>query len=371
MNSGLPLLFLISGCFTPEAYEIDVDTLSFSNAYTTNTDIVIEPASYALRCPDGEDAPFYAVYREGITTPAPLVVVFHSGAFDYVANPPPETPTAGNHLAGEDRLSADWASDKIFETFGLLPGGAATLNEDNDGVLPAVLADAGAFTLYPGNCWGDLWHNESGYTLNNPDEFIDRNGRAMAWAMLALASADTEEALSWKSRLGMDKLPIPVDFTGVHLVGLGDGGRAVIELLRRGADPTVARGAMPPINGVLLDSTPDDLSAIYEAPQSYAAQPEGLDRIYTDGVDDLGFWSLARWYSERGVDAPLNYYYSSTDPQLPLDTVTPLFAFAESADAEGLITVHDLGSARHIQLNNKANLATTTEAVQTLLGLTP
>lgn len=371
MRTGLPLLALLTGCFTPEAYDLEVETLSFSNAYTTNDDIVMEPASYDLPCPDGESSSFYAVYRKGITTPAPLVIVFHSGALDYVDVPSPETPTAGNHHAGEDRLSADWANDKIFETFGLLPGGATTLNEINDGVLPAVLADAGAFTLYPGNCWGDLWHNESGYTLNDPDEFIDRNGRVMAWAMLAIASSDTEEALLWKERLGMDALPVPVDFTGVYLVGLGEGGRAVVELLRRGSDATVQGGSLPPIKGVLLDSTIDDLTPLYATPTAFPGKAEALSRIYTDGVDDLGHWSLGRWYSEMGITAPLQYFYSSNDPQVPPDSLTSLFAFADSGAASGKVRVTDVGSARHIQLNAEENIALTNQAVGELLTPTP
>ena len=97
--------------------------------------------------------------------------------------------------------------------------------------LPAALADAGAFTMYPANCWGDLWHNEYGYSVNDPAEGFTRNGRYLAWVMSAIASPDAATAVYWQGELGRDNLPIQLDFSSVALVGLGGGGG--VQLARR------------------------------------------------------------------------------------------------------------------------------------------
>ena len=211
------VLFGAMGCFSPQPEAFDVETLSFENAFTENDDIVIQPYEYTgLVCPDGSAATFYTVYREGLTEAAPLVILFHSGAFDYVIDPNTDDPLRGDHYRDESRLDGQWANQKIFETLGLVPGDGT---EENLGALPAALADAGAFTLYPSNCWGDLWHNEYGYSVNDPSEGFTRNGRYLAWVMSAIASPDPATAVYWQAELGLNDLPIPLDFSSVSLVG--------------------------------------------------------------------------------------------------------------------------------------------------------
>ncbi len=367
---GSLALALLSGCFSPAGETLEFETLPFENAHTQSEDIVMRPFTFDdLLCPDGEPSVFYAVYREDLTEPAPIVILFHGGAFDYVKTPDPVDPLGGPHYQEESRLTASWAGDKVFETLGLLPGEAIDPAEVNDGTLPAALADAGAFTLYPANCWGDLWHNEDYYSANDwdADGAIHRQGRFLAWWMTRIASTDTEEATAWRTRYGLESLAVPLDASAVHLVGLGEGGRAAAELLRRVRDAGDTN--MPPINGIVLDSTMDKLFHLFADETQFGAINTGLRRIFpeeTDGVDgdDIGQYSLDRWIRERTLTSSLQVTWSSADPQVPDQTLSDLLAWQTTYPS--LMTVTDVGTAQHVFLNN--DLTAARRAVAGLLG---
>lgn len=363
------LLFALScsgACFSPPAPGFVVDTLAFHNDYTESDDIVIQPYEYAdLLCPDGSLASFYTVYREGLTEAAPIVIFFHSGAFDYVLEETPDDPLHGEHYQPESRLDSDWANQKIFETLGLVPGDGL---EENDGTLPAALADAGAFTLYPTNCWGDLWHNEYGYAANEPAEGFTRNGRYLAWVMSAIASPDAATAAYWQGELGLGDLPIQLDFSAISLVGLGEGGRAIPELFRRSQTVDTlspSSAALPPIRGVVIDSTMDSLAPITTDASTFSGLYTGLERIFaTDIGDDIGKYSLGRWYAERGATYPVHMAWSSGDPEVP-DATNDGF-FATEAVYPTFMTDMDYGTSRHVFLNS--DIADAQAAVRLLLG---
>ncbi|MES2639184.1 MAG: hypothetical protein V4850_06860 [Myxococcota bacterium] len=368
----MPALFLVvlAGCFSPQGEPLEFETLPFENDYTQSDDIVLRPFSFDdLLCPDGEPSVFYAVYREGLTEPAPIVLFFHAGAFDYVNSPDPVDPLGGPHYQEESRFSSEWAGNKVFETFGLLPGEAIDPAEVNAGTLPAVLADAGAFTLYPANCWGDLWHNEDYYSPNDwdADGAIHRQGRFLAWWMTRIASTDPVEATDWRARYGLDTLTVPLDATKIHLVGLGEGGRASAELLRRVRDAGDTN--MPPVAGIVMDSTMDKLYPLVVDEAAFGAINTGLRRIFpeeTDGVgsDDIGQYSLQRWISERVLTSSLQVTWSSSDPQVPDGTLTDLLALQPTYPT--LMTVTDVGTSEHVFLNN--DLQAARRAVTTMLG---
>lgn len=384
-------LLLLGGCFTPDVGGLAVEQIPYQTEYMQLDNVVIEPHTYDLfDCPDGSPANFFAVYQTDLTDPAPIVIVFHSGAFDYVfprtdgTVPLPEDADAVHYQGATDRLSADWAANKVFETLGL-SGESMDPGETNLGTLPAALADAGAFVLYPANCWGDLWHNEDGSTPNayDADGGVHRNGRFFAWAMTAIASADPTLADTWKANLGLDNLTIPLDSSGVYLVGLGEGGRAIPELYRRsvpGESPT-------PVKGILVDSMMDNLYTLVTNDGSYRAYNDGLARIYPDYEDDdgdgdvtgdthsgyrddvredIGYYSLARYFGEKPLTIPFGMYYSSRDPYVPASTIAslvdPTFVSANAA----YVDFRDTGEDAHVFLND--DIMNAREAVDGLLG---
>lgn len=356
-----------AGCFTPAPEPLVFETLPFENDYTQATSIVLQPFTYDdLLCPDGEPAAFYAVYRTDITEAAPIVIVFHSGALDYVKAPNLEDPLAGAHLTTENRMTAEWASSRVFQTLGLLQDDDTV--EINAGTLPAALADANAFTLYPANCWGDLWHNEDSYSPNlwDADGGVHRQGRFLAWAMTRFASKDPSDATSWRSRFGLDALPIPLDASGVTLIGLGEGGRAMSELYRRIADAGDAN--FPTIDGILIDSTMDNLYPINYAPTGYEEQKAAYARIFPEeSTGDIGMYSLDRWLREHALTNPLSVIWSSADPRVPDESISGLISLESMTPAvDALMEVTDMAEARHVFINNDIQLAR--EQVDVLLG---
>ncbi len=353
-------LLLLSGCFTPEAPELTVSELSYQTAYTTSDDIVLRPFTYdGLLCPDGTSATFYALYRTGLTGPAPLVVAFHGGSFDYVVAPVAEDPLYGPHYADDDRLTGDWANRRVFQTLGLL---SPDPTEVSLGTLPAALAEAGTVTIYPANCWGDLWHNEFGYERNAEDEYISRNGRALAWAMVALASADVPTAELWRSAFGFDDIPVEIDTaSGVYMVGVAEGGRALMEVLRREQLVTSLEGAssvMPTVRGMIVDAMIDNLSPVVRDYASYPGLNDGIARIYPDDyTGNIGWWSLASYLDQRGLEGTLQVYWSSNDPQVPAGTLASLESIYATNPYGSRFFMEDNGLQQHGYLNGDAALA--------------
>jgi hypothetical protein len=393
------LALLALGCYTPEAPEFGVEKVTFTNDYTVRDDLVLQPFSYAgLTCPDGGPARFYALYAETLTEPAPIVVMFHAGAFDYVEPRadgvvPAFDSTEAVHYSGTNKLSSTWASNKVFETLGLLDGlDASELEpgESNLGILPAKLADEGAFILLPANCWGDLWHNETGPRNNNweLDGGVHREGRYLAWVMTAIANPTPEVATAKREELGLDSLPIALDASGVYIVGLGEGGRAAGELRIRDLLNDVPNQDAAPIKGMVVDSTMDVLTRLVRDDATFGDINDGLARIYPDHTDDDGdgiiegdivsdgsnarddivknLYAYSLWHatSQGGLNFPLGFWYSSADPLLPIESVQDLLALQpEHAD---FLTMTDYGTSAHTILNSDE--AAADSAVRLLFG---
>lgn len=362
------LLALVSiGCFTPEDDPLVVDRLDFANPYTTSEAVVLQPIEYGgLSCPDGAPSTAYAVYRTDLDAPAPMVLVLHPGSFDYVVDPVPEDPLFGSHYAGEDRLTADWANRKVFETMGLLD---AESEDTSLGTVAAALADAGTFALYPANCWGDLWHNEQGYAVNAEEDAFYRNGRALAWSLLGMASPDATTAAGWRAALGLETFPIEVDTATVGIVGLGEGGRGAMELARRAqrvASVTGSSSALPPLRGVVVDSTCDNYYPVSTDTARYPAEIEGLSRIYP-GEADIGWYSYQRYLQDTGLPGQsFQVYWSSNDPEVPASCMEGLqIQYANNRFGDAFLLV-DTGRPEHGYLNGDLDAARA--AVNRMLG---
>ncbi len=383
------LLTTLVACFTPEANSVIVTTVPFENPFTQHPNLLLQPFTYdGLLCPDGNPATFYAVYQADLTEPAPIVIVFHSGAFDYVEkgadgdvlDPADEDAT---HYAGENRLSAEWASNKVFETLGITQGEGES-SEVNAGALPAALADKGVFAIYPANCWADLGRNESGSTTSQSewDGGVVRNGRFLNWAVTAIASDEAITATTWKDNLGMSDLSVPLDSSGVYLIGLGEGGRAISELVGR----EVPGQGLTPIKGIVVDSTMDNLEPLVTNNAQFKDINDGLARMFPDSVDDDGdgvlvgdlnatqrddiianmrFNSLwSKYFRAGSLTVPLGVWYSSADPLVPTSTLEGVLSFEGVAGWESMKSF-DVGTATHVQTNT--DIETARSAVEFIL----
>jgi hypothetical protein len=192
---------------------------------------------------------------------------------------------------------------KVWETIGMHPRVEST--ETNTGALPAALADAGVVAFYPINCWGDLWHNTELRTNDLAAEYFPRWGGTFA---------------TWMSRLVQDpefatlqgiEFDFEVSDSGLHLIGLGDGARGIISVLKGGYVPRIA--------GIFVDSPMDDLSYWAEG-DSFGEEAIGLQRIfnYTTAAPDWNAWTLKALVNQGHADgAKVAMAYSETDPRVP------------------------------------------------------
>ena len=304
------LLVGLLGCAKPwdQLATLDFGDVPFDNPLVSSPDARIRSYETTLPCPDGSPAHFYLVYRADQTEPGPLAVVTHSGAFDYVLDPQAATdsPLYQATWRAASRLSRDWSDKMVWESLGMYPG-TVMPSEDNRGALAAALVDAGISQLWPGNCWADLWHDESGFQENDyQTEGINRNGRTFAW---------------WMVRFGFDPdfaaqqgvaLPVPLS-SELYLAGLGDGARGVVELLTHPDLPQVA--------GAILDSPPDLLSPYFDPTAELYGEAEGLRRIWGDetSVATIDQWSLLAVLASdaAGSDGASS---SAGPPAPPVDT---------------------------------------------------
>ena len=209
----------------------------------------------------------------------------------------------------------------------------------------------------PTNCWGDLWHNAPGLADGDfSQDFFFRSGRASAdWGHRFLVDPFFAELLGVT-------LPIEVDTSQTYLAGLGEGGRAVAEVLnltdangRRAFDPA----------GVLVDSPLDDVRFMYADPTVYGNTVAGLERIHQDGVDEAAAGSF---HALGGFPDRTAYLYSTTDPDVPGETFA---ASAERMAASGgwLVTTDE---PQHVLLNDAARLELARSAVNYLVtGVLP
>jgi len=280
--TALAILTLL-GCFKPyeELPVLDFDEVPFDNGLVESADARVRTFSTGLPCPDGARARFHLVYRADTTAPVPVALVFHSGAFDYVLNPDArqDDPIYGATWRADSRLDRDWADKMVWETLGMYPE-VVEPAEDNQGALPAALVDAGIAQLYPGNCWGDLWHDEEGYQDNDFSyENMARNGRTFAWWMVRILFEE-----GFAESQGIE---LPIALSGdLYLAGLGDGGRGAVELL--------THDGLPPVSGILLDSTPDIMSPYLDPIAELTHEAEGIRRIWPEELDqqEIDDWSL-------------------------------------------------------------------------------
>lgn len=388
-------LSALVGCFTPAVDPLQIDRVAYQTDYTERTDIVLQPFHYdGLACPDGNPATFYAVYPETIEGPVPIVVVFHAGAFDYVESRADGSIPAWDSdeavfYSGDNRFSSDWAADKVFETLGLLDE-VIDPTETNLGILPAALADAGTFALYPANCWGDLWHNETGPRNNNweADGGVHRDGRYLAWVMTSIANPDPDVATETRAVLGLDSLPISLDASGVYIVGLGEGGRAAAELRVRDLIQDVPNQDAALIKGMVLDSPIDNLARLVTNDGTFKALNDGIARIYPDHTDEDGdgliegdtqdngyrddieeyiqSYSLWNALAKGGINYPLGFWHSTLDPQVPVEANSDLLNQMALPENIGYCTVIDYAETQHTILNRDEEQARA--AVALLLG---
>ena len=341
--------FLLCGCFKlpQDLADPNTEVIPFDNEFVTVDDAVIQRFDLTLKCPDGEPASFHLVYRSGSDEPAPAVILLHSGAFDYVLQPGEDGPLSGIHYHADSRLSQAFALRKVWETLGLQiddqdPG------ENNLGTLPAALANRGVVQFIPGNCWGDMWHNEEGVVVNDLElDGFNRNGRTIAnWMLRLLSESDfaSTQDINW---------PTAIDASQIYLVGLGDGGRGVRELLLQPG---------PRIAGAAVDSVPDNLGAFVDLPVDFEDKIEGLARIYGDlsEIDDQSF--------ARDTPLPERFYYlwSTANPQMPIAASRPA---ANALRGQLGVVVKNTGASDHVLSNSDMDVAR--EVVDFLLGPEP
>ncbi len=259
----------------------------------------IDTYDLPITCPDGEDSNFYLVYPSGASGPQKLAVFFHSGAFDYVIDPDLNNPLAGLHYQrrgdnqSENRLEREWAVDRVFATLGMACDRDAA--EMHNGALPVALAERGVAMLFAANCWGDTWANDLESRPNAvTTEYIERRGFEAAEYMWSVATAPASVNVS---------LPITVNQDEIYLVGQGEGGRAVSQLIRAGHMPKAA----------VTDGYGDDLQAYWANPDAYGTRITGLDRMFPNGPESTRAGSLT---FGTAFPARMGYVYSLQDARV-------------------------------------------------------
>lgn len=315
MSRLLPLaLLLTAGCWKTELSEISSVRVDFAPEAGGPEGWIVEQFALPLDCPDGGQSAFLLVYPETAdlrdnpsAEPVPLAVFFHSGALDFVDLPVAEDPLAGDTLRDESHLTRQWAIRRLYTMLGMYPASAADSDEFHTGTLPAALADAGIAMLLPANCWGDTWHNRSALAENDfSSDLFFRNGRAAAEFAVGYAEGFTPTGAA-------ADLPILVDQDALYAVGLGEGGRAIGELLslRNSAGPRHQFAS------VVLDSTVDDLRAYY-GKELFADTVRALDRIFPEGEESTKLGAFG-WIGFDAFPAHVGYIYSTGDSLIPVN----------------------------------------------------
>jgi hypothetical protein len=360
---------------------VDYSLVPFGNTHTEGGGYLVQGFRTGLACPNGEDAWFYAVYDPNVTEPQAVAIVFHSGAFDYVLHPVAGAPVAGPHYAGDSRLSDEWAITRSWATLGMSADDDTT--EVHTGALAAQLAREGVVSLLPANCWGDLWHNEQAWAENDwTTEGFMRNGRTLGfWMVRMVTDAD------WRVDKGFD-FGVELDPESLYLIGLGDGGRAVTEMLLRDydyedsdGDGEIAAGEWDGDNdwapaGVLLDSTLDNLLVYTEDSSLYFQEIDGLERVFVpdeEQVDDFEIidnfslrYALKRILVNGDLPERVGVIWSTADTSMPDDGIEQLVNYLGEDGLAFSSLVIDTEETGHVFSNADVSLAE--DMVAFLLG---
>ncbi|MBT3218214.1 MAG: hypothetical protein HN348_03915 [Proteobacteria bacterium] len=344
---------LLGGCWNTDTAALSNDTVDFDPHAAEIDGWVVEGIDVNLECPDGKNAVFYIVYPSDVPdSPQAAAVVYHSGSFDFVTGPTAEDPTAGAHYQDQDsRLGTSWAIHRVFVTLGMYPNDDPY--ERHEGSLPYALADAGVPMLFPINCWGDYWHNRAGVVENDfTGDLFYRNGRVAAeWGYRLLA----EESFGITQRI---ELPITVDPTKIYAVGLGEGARAIGELITIDDNLDGTPDFMPA--AIAVDSVIDDLRVFYDNEAIYSETVQGLNRIFVDGKDATQEGSLG---SAPVLPNRTAYIYSSVDTLIPVGAHDQIIArLSAMPDA----WVHDATLQRHVLLNGAEEVTLAKQVVEYL-----
>jgi hypothetical protein len=240
---------------------------------------------------------------------------------------------------------------KVWETLGMHPQIEST--ETNTGALPVALLNGGIAAFYPINCWGDLWHNTESQPNDTALDLFPRSGGSFA-AWMAQVIQNPEFAAS--EGLGFD---FELSDGGLHLIGLGDGARGVVSLLKGDTPPSVA--------GILIDSPVDDLS-FWAQDRAFSAEKAGLQRIfnYSSNAPDWNAWTLKALINQGYADgAKVGLAFSKADPRIPFPekSLQNLIAAIDGHE-EGLLL--ESTATAHVLLNS--DLSAAESAVRFLLG---
>jgi hypothetical protein len=348
---GIPLvgLAVLAGCWKLDAQALPDGPVQFAPAAGGPDGWVVDAIDLPIRCPDDQDARLYVVRPEALTGPSSFAMILHSGPFDYVTGADPGDPLSGEPFREPTRLGLDWSVERVFYLLGMVPD--TDPGEDSDGALAAAFAARGVPMLIPTNCWGDWWHNYQVFAENDvvADGFY-RNGLwAADFTQLAVRNPD------FAANNGVDLGALESNGT-FFLVGLGEGGRGVSELVA-----TTALGAPPA--GVLVDSPVDDLTRYWSNPDPavYASTVAGLNRIFPGGAAQAAEKTLA---NSPTLPPKTALIYSSVDPSVPAGAND-----AAAARIAGFGLVRDVNLPQHVQTTSDAILAG--EAVDFLVGTPP
>jgi len=334
-----PLLLaslLLTGCWSSTDFEeFDLTRTPFGTQYVDRDDAIFEVRTAdGYTCPDGTAARLYFVDPVGAPEPRPLAVFFHGRAFDYVN-------AQDEHWSEQDRLTASWAAREVETVLGLqTAGGEATTLWP--GTWAGLLLAQGYSLVAPANCWGDLWHGRSDNDFATED-FL-RQGAYFATDAIRLA----------RERPGIDPERLVA-------VGLGEGGRAITEIVLDGVS----------LDGAIIDSSPDWLAPVVTAAALNRTYVEGLLHIY-DGevgaIEDpdlqletlrgaLRRDSMVHAVQDLGFRAPIVYGYSALDERIDVETSRPAADTIGATYPPGGAYVVDWGSVEHAPSNTRPELA--------------
>lgn len=323
----LTALLLLTGCWIDDEFEDhDLVVTPFENEYVARGSATLEVTlAEGYECPDGRTARIYYVEPEGVPGPRPLAILFHGRTFDYV-------DLQGAHYEGVDRLNSPWAATRVHEILGLVDDATVP----SEGAWIGALLEQGWTVALPADCWGDLWHGRGNNDLAG--EHFLRLGSYLASDTIRLA----------REREG-------VSTQRVLAIGLGEGGRAVSELI----------GDEVHLDAVVIDSSPDWLAPVVNETVTNQDYVAGLLRIWDDetaGIEDptgqldalrgaLRRDSLVHAVQDLGFRQPIVYGWSQLDERIDAETSRPAAEAIGAAYPAGTYQVLDWQVTAHAPSN--------------------